>query len=341
MNAAASLRWSALALALLAATGCDRARDEGSASAPPPAPAASQPASAQAAAPAGPIVPPATMAPPTDEQRKQGATLAAQGAEGVAGCASCHGPQGEGNAAGGFPRIAGQSYAYLLHELESYAQGTRKHAVMGPIATAMKPEQRVATAAHYASLAPTAGGAPAPAAAPANPRGRQLAEVGDESRGVQACANCHGPGGIGAGELYPYLAGQHATYLVATLGQWRDGSRANDPSGQMTLIGKSLEDADIQAVANYYAAQPPRSTPIDAETMRLARPQGAQPITSGPDPQVAQAAKPAAAGTGTEQGSPQTGGSQGPGGGGATSAPSTGAPAGTTAPTPASPASAR
>jgi cytochrome c553 len=279
------------------------------------------------------------VAAPSEAQRTAGATLAAQGANGVAACNGCHGAQGEGIAASGFPRIAGQSVSYLLHELESYAAGGRKHPIMQPIAAAMTPEQRSAAAAYFASLAPAAtaaaaaASAPAMAAAPAasarggggSGRAQLLAARGDEAAGVQACVNCHGPGGIGAGELYPYLAGQHAAYLSATLQAWRDGSRNNDPSGQMPIIAKALSPEDLTALAHYYAAQPVRSTPVQAERMAAAAFTAEPAVTSGPQAQGVNVAG-GTAGAGTEQGAATTGGQQGPGGGGGTGPASTGAP---------------
>src|SRR5206468_5928665 len=112
-------------IAAAAIAGCNRNEK---AAAPTPAPAASTAAApASAPAPAGPIIAPVQAQEPTDAQRTTGATIAAQGGGGaVAACNSCHGAQGEGNAAGGFPRIAGQTYSYLAHALESYASGSRK-----------------------------------------------------------------------------------------------------------------------------------------------------------------------------------------------------------------------
>lgn len=351
---------SALVAAALA--GCSK---EVPAPAPAPAPTASAPAPAPA--PAGPIVAPATISEPTDAQRSTGATIAAQGSNGAPACNSCHGAKGEGNAAGGFPRIAGQSHAYLVHELESFVNGSHKSSTMTPIATALSADQRIAVAAYFASLAPdgsgaaeaaagaasgaasnaaVAGGTGAVAAASSkgsdgrgakqkatasNGRGATLATVGDNAKGVQACANCHGPGGIGTGRFYPYLAGQYAAYLTNTLGDWRSGARTDDPSGQMPIIAKSLDEHDIAAVAAYYGAQPPRSTPIDAERMGAIGPlaaASAPAVTSGPRQAAAPEGASPAAGTGTEQGAPTTGGGQGPGGGGGTSSASTGAPQG-------------
>lgn len=252
---------------------------------------------------------------PGEAQRQQGAQLAAQGAAGVAPCVGCHGAQGEGNPAAGFPRIAGQSYGYLRHQLASYADGSRNHPVMSPIAKALSPAQQEAAAAHYASL----GNAAAPAAAAAsavNARGQQLAGIGDELKGVQACANCHGPQGIGQSAAYPYLAGQPAAFLASALAAWRDGTRRNDPSGQMPQIAKSLAEADVQAVAAFYAQMPAPAVPRDADVVRsgaAALGGHARTIVSGP-----RGAASAGQGVGTEQGAPITGGGQGPGGGGAT-----------------------
>ena len=54
----------------------------------------------------------------------------------------------------GFPPLAGQPRAWLARQLDAYAEGLRKHPVMGPIAKAMTQRQREATAAWYASLPP-------------------------------------------------------------------------------------------------------------------------------------------------------------------------------------------
>jgi cytochrome c553 len=348
-----------LAAALVAAVSLAACGRKETAPAPAPAAPASAPAAAAPAAPAGPIIPPMQVAAATEAQRSAGATLAAQGAGSAAACNGCHGAQGEGMAATGFPRIAGQSRSYLQHELESYASGARKHPVMQPIAAAMSPEQRAAAAVYFASLSPdgtpvagaatpAASGASgptptvaaAPAAAPSAPaaakassgRGSLLANVGDNAKGIQACANCHGPGGMGSGELYPYLAGQHAGYLSATLGAWRDGSRANDPSGQMPVIANLLSPEDVAAVSAYYAAQMPRATPVGGERMALPAGATGPAVVSGPQAQQAGAGAAAAGGASTEQGAATTGGAQGPGGGGGTGPASTGNPqAGVTA----------
>jgi cytochrome c553 len=248
-----------------------------------------------------------------------GGRIAAQGVpdKGVAACASCHGQRGEGMAASAFPRLAGQSAAYLAHQIESFANDTRANPIMSPIAKAMTREQNLATAAYYASLnagtsASAQNQAPSAAGKADTGRGQRLASAGDDAAQVQACANCHGPGGTGEAPAYPYLAGQHASYLANALNEWKTGSRKNDVSGQMQGIASRLADADIAALAAYYAGQPvpaPRraAPPAASVARRSAAGRGGPPASQAPQQ-----------GVGSEQGAPLTGGGQGPGGGGAT-----------------------
>jgi cytochrome c553 len=182
---------------------------------------------------------------------------------------------------------------------------------MAPIAKALSADQRQAAAAHYASLQPAAAQPPATAASGNVSRGEQLAKVGDDTKQLQSCANCHGPIGQGGGPRNPYLAGQNAGYLVAALAAWRDGSRNTDPSAQMPTVAKALDDQDSQAVAAFFAQLPPPATPRDQDVApRVAS--SATAVVSGP---LAAGAGQAAQGVGSEQGAPLTGSSQGPGGG--------------------------
>ncbi|MBK4737705.1 c-type cytochrome [Noviherbaspirillum pedocola] len=265
-----------------------------------------------------------------------GQQIAASGAaNGVTACVSCHGANGEGNAAGGFPRLAGQSEYYLSKQMAAFASGSRNNPIMSPIAKAMNEQQMRDVSAWYASVeTPSSGdgGTSASAGGATNKgggmsgkvgsgdRGQTLASVGDESKRVQACANCHGPNGAGEPPPYPYLAGQHASYLKAAMAEWKSGARNTDGSGQMPSIAKALSDADVEALANFYAAQP--APPPAGKTLNIAAGTKARPAVeakagaSGPK-NAAQGSAPQ--GVGTEQGAPTTGGAQGIGGGGAAS----------------------
>ena len=189
---------------------------------------------------------------------------------GVQSCAICHGAQGEGNAANGVPRIAGQPQTYLERQLAAYADGRRPNEVMSLIARGLAPEQRAAVSAYYSGLRAPAG-KPARAAAP-NDRGRALATRGDQALDVQACQNCHGPGGTGFGDVNPYLAGLDQRYLETALGEWSSGSRKSDPSQQMNQIARKLGAGDIKALAAFFASQPPPPATVATQKPRIATP---------------------------------------------------------------------
>ncbi|MEN8719791.1 MAG: cytochrome c [Oceanococcaceae bacterium] len=66
------------------------------------------------------------------------------------------------------------------------------------------------------------------------------------------CAACHGADGVSSAPTFPTLAGQHETYLVQSLKQYRDGSRKN---AVMAPMAANLSDEDIADLAAFYARQ--------------------------------------------------------------------------------------
>ncbi|MCG8292012.1 c-type cytochrome [Pseudomonas entomophila] len=167
-------------------------------------------------------------------------------------CLGCHGADGKGIAAAGFPRIAGLPAGYLAKQLHDFRSASRKQAVMEPLAKALDDAEIEAVSAYLSSL---------PADAAPDQRRQQIASdpvtrlalYGDWSRQIPGCVQCHGPGGSGVGEHFPPLAGQPAGYLVAQLNAWRDGSRSNDPNQLMVNVAKAMTDAEVKAVAEYFA----------------------------------------------------------------------------------------
>ncbi len=190
-----------------------------------------------------------------DVNATDAAGIAAQGnGRGAAACQSCHGDTGAGQAAAGFPRLAGLNAAYLRRQLDAFASGTRENPVMKVVATALSTDERRAMADYYSKLpVPVALASTVPAA---DGVGAQLALRGRWSGQVPACEQCHGPGGVGVGENFPPLAGQSATYLAAQLKAFQQGTRHNDPLGLMRHLSKALDATDIQAVSEWFAAQP-------------------------------------------------------------------------------------
>jgi len=188
---------------------------------------------------------------PVHADSRAGAALAQQGGPGISACVSCHGARGEGQAATGFPRLAGQPQAYLLKQLQAFAEGTRKNPVMEPIARALNAQQMRDLADHYAGLpgwsAPSKAGTSDPAAAP----GPRLATAGNWDKGIPACFACHGPDGAGIPPHFPAITGQPRAYTRTQLKAWQAGTRSNDPQGLMKSVADRMTDADIEAVSLY------------------------------------------------------------------------------------------
>ncbi len=195
-----------------------------------------------------------------DTVAEQGKTIAASGSAGVTACAACHGAQGEGMAAAGFPYLAGQGEAYLTLQLQGFAKGERNNPIMAPIAKAMNPDQIKAVAAYYSQL-------PAPFYAKAlsnhvdtypkkDAAGAWLANRGDWDNNIPACIQCHGPGGVGVGKTFPALAGMPAKYIHEQLLAWKEKKRAPGPLALMGDIAARMNDAQMTAVADYFAALP-------------------------------------------------------------------------------------
>ena len=67
------------------------------------------------------------------------------------------------------------------------------------------------------------------------------------------CAACHGENGIATAAGIPHLAAQDRDYLATALRQYRSGDRSATP---MRAAAGALSDADIEALAAWYAAQP-------------------------------------------------------------------------------------
>jgi cytochrome c553 len=84
---------------------------------------------------------------------------------------------------------------------------------------------------------------------------------------AEACAGCHGADGHSTDPSIPSLAGQQARYLSIQLVQYREERRQD---ARMTPSAKDLSDADVEALAAWYAAQPPRSAPRKAPPAKLA-----------------------------------------------------------------------
>ena len=153
-------------------------------------------------------------------------------------CLGCHGIEGYRNAYPSYrvPKLGGQKAGYLVIALNGYRDGTRKHPTMQAQAKSLTDKQIEDVSAYLASLA-----------------GDTVAGGGTKGASFEAaasCAACHGQNGISVNALWPTLAGQHESYLVHSLNQYRDGTRGDVVmSAQAALIAEE----DVARLARYFA----------------------------------------------------------------------------------------
>jgi len=74
----------------------------------------------------------------------------AAGKEKAKTCAACHGADGN-SASADFPKLAGQHYDYLMKSMQGYKAGTRKNAIMAPMAANLSQRDMEDLAAYYSS----------------------------------------------------------------------------------------------------------------------------------------------------------------------------------------------
>ena len=84
-----------------------------------------------------------------------GSKIYTGGAQGVMACTGCHGPNGAGLDAAGFPQVAGQKVTYVISQLNNFKSGDRGNdttGMMASIAGAMNDQQIEAVANYLAGL---------------------------------------------------------------------------------------------------------------------------------------------------------------------------------------------
>lgn len=177
-------------------------------------------------------------------------------------CGACHGVDGN-SIAPQFPKLAGQSEQYIVHQLNNFKSGKRQNAIMMGMATPLSEQDMHDIGAYFASQTPLPGVADKALVE----HGQMLFREGDPTRGIPACMACHMIDGRGnPGAMYPQLTSQHAQYIQATLKAWHDGTTwgSNAHSRIMPAIAKKLDNDDIAALASYIEGL--HSTAVPAAT---------------------------------------------------------------------------
>ncbi len=164
--------------------------------------------------------------------------------EKVAACMECHGENGIATVSG-YPHLAGQSVPYMVKQLEDFRSGARKSPFMAIVAAKLDPADLAGLAAYFAAFEANKGAGGTP-----DPVGRKLYTQGDRTRGIAACASCHGASGAG-GAAIPVIGGQQMFYLREQLLNWHLGLRNNSPDRVMNKATDGLTEAEIDALARY------------------------------------------------------------------------------------------
>lgn len=156
-------------------------------------------------------------------------------------CLGCHGIDGYRNAYPSYrvPRLGGQHADYIVAALQAYKTDSREHATMNAQAKTLSDQDMADLAAFFSGY-----NAVDAAAAVVDKPGKEKAT---------GCAGCHGANGVSPIPMYPTIAGQQAEYIVHALKQYRSGERQN---AFMSGMAAPLSDADIAALAEFFAAQP-------------------------------------------------------------------------------------
>ncbi len=168
-------------------------------------------------------------------------------------CATCHGPNGEGNKMLNAPRLAGQANWYLTKQIKNFKEGIRGSSPkdiygmqMRPMAMVLATDKAVADVSAYVSSLEV--------------KASKATIKGDIAKGKQlyaVCATCHGAEGEGNKILNaPVLKGMEDWYMVRQLQYYRDGIRgthAKDIIGaQMRPMAMTLpNDAAINDVVAF------------------------------------------------------------------------------------------
>jgi cytochrome c553 len=96
--------------------------------------------------------------------------------------------------------------------------------------------------------------------------------VGDAARGQtlsQTCVACHGADGKAIMPAYPNLGGQHASYIVHSLVEFKKGPSGMRNNPIMLGMATPLSDQDMADLAAYYESQPAVTGEANASLVEL------------------------------------------------------------------------
>ena len=162
-------------------------------------------------------------------------------------CIACHGIDGNSPLPAN-PNLSGQHAGYITKQLMQFKNGERDNAVMKGMVANLTEQDMINLGSYFEQqkqnlLFAKSNGE--------NSLGEKIYRSGVASKGLPACASCHGPAGHGIPDLYPRLNSQHAAYTISQLNAFRLETRMNDNAMMMRTIAQKLTDKEMNAVADY------------------------------------------------------------------------------------------
>jgi len=162
-------------------------------------------------------------------------------------CIACHGIDGNSPLPAN-PNLSGQHAGYITKQLMQFKNGERDNALMKGMVANLTEQDMINLGSYFEQqkqnlLFAKSNGE--------NSLGEKIYRAGVATKGLPACASCHGPAGHGIPDLYPRLNSQHAAYTISQLNAFRLETRMNDNAMMMRTIAQKLTDKEMNAVADY------------------------------------------------------------------------------------------
>lgn len=167
-------------------------------------------------------------------------------------CYSCHGVGGN-NSTQSTPSLAGQNKVYLYKMLIDYKDGRfnidKKSGVMIHLSQLYSPQDMADMAVYFSEQPVTR----TTYQTSLSPETAKIIKSGDVNRMLVPCASCHGAKGEGGYNEVPALKGMSPRMFIRHMHAYRAGTRHNDVNHSMSQFARNLTDAEIDALAHYYA----------------------------------------------------------------------------------------
>ena len=171
----------------------------------------------------------------------------AAGAAKAEACKACHGAAGISQMKE-VPSLAGQPDRFLQWQLVYFRSGTRKNALMQPMAASLTDDDIRNVAAYFAAQTPPDAQSNGAAESSEFTVGQHLAQQ-------HRCASCHTES-FGGAQAAARTADQREDYLIKALRDFKSGARTGGGVAAMADAVYPLDDDQLRALAHFMSHIP-------------------------------------------------------------------------------------